>query len=301
MRLSQVRDFVAVVESGSIRAAARKLGVSQPAITKSVRSLESKLHVRLLQRTPQGIVLTPPGRAFFARTRVGYAELVKAEKEATQAGGEGTGSVAFGVGPTAGFLVIPEAIIRFREEFPKVTVRIAEGFAHLLVPLVRDGTLDFAIGARPDEKLDPAIAFRPLFRHDFVIVARKGHPLRNAQSLAELIKADWINFVFPDLRRGPLGRAFSTAGLPVPQHAIQCDSFHTAMGLLMRADVLVIVSRRMLAAPFARDVLHQITVAESLPSYTAGMFTRVDTPPTLVAASMEKAVTMVARKLNRSA
>ncbi len=56
----------------------------------------------------------------------------------------------------------------------------------------------------------------------------------------------------------------------------------------------------MLAAPFARDVLHEIVIAESLPSYTAGMFTRADTPFTLAAAAMARAITVVARKLSRS-
>ena len=77
MRLSQIRDFVTVVESGGIRAAARKLGVSQPAITRSVRGLEAELHTRLLQRTPTGVVLTEPGRAFLARARAAQAELRK--------------------------------------------------------------------------------------------------------------------------------------------------------------------------------------------------------------------------------
>ncbi len=81
MRLSQIRDFVAVVESGGIRAAARKLGVSQPAITRSVRSLEAELHAPLLRRTPTGVVPTTPGRALFARARAAQAELRKAEEE----------------------------------------------------------------------------------------------------------------------------------------------------------------------------------------------------------------------------
>ena len=72
------------------------------------------------------------------------------------------------------------------------------------------------------------------------------------------------------------------------------------MGLLMNADMLGIFSRRMLAAPFARDALHEIAVAESLPSYTAGMFTRADTPLTMAAAAMAKAIIAVARKLSRS-
>src|SRR5688572_2863874 len=98
MRLSQIRDFIAVVECGGIRAAARRLGVSQPTVTKRVRGLEAELHLQLLERNARGIVPTAPGRAFFARARAAHSELRKAEEEAAQAGGPGAGTVAFGVG-----------------------------------------------------------------------------------------------------------------------------------------------------------------------------------------------------------
>src|SRR3981081_3300518 len=104
MRLSQIRDFVAVVESGGIRAAARKLGVSQPAITRSVQGLEAELHARLLQRTPTGVVLPEPGRAFLARARAAQAELRKAEEEVDRLD-QRAGSVGLGVSPSSALLV----------------------------------------------------------------------------------------------------------------------------------------------------------------------------------------------------
>ena len=127
MRLTQIRDFVAVVECGGIRAAARKLGVSQPTITKSVRSLEAELRVQLLGRNARGIVPTASGRAFFSRARVAHSELRKAEEEAAEVGGSSAGAVAFGVGPTFAALVVPQAVALFRRQFPRARVRIVEG------------------------------------------------------------------------------------------------------------------------------------------------------------------------------
>ena len=82
MRLNQIRDFVEVAKSGSLRAAARAVRVSQPAITKSIRQLESELGVQLLQRNARGAATTPAGKAFLARARVVQAELRKAAKSA---------------------------------------------------------------------------------------------------------------------------------------------------------------------------------------------------------------------------
>jgi len=292
MRLSQIRDFVAVVESGGIRAAARKLGVSQPAITRSVRGLEAELHARLLQRTPTGVVLTQPGRTFLARARAAQAELRKAEEEVDPLG-QRAGSVAFGVSPTSATMV-PEAINRFRQQFPQTRVHIAEGLPQLLLPLVRDETLDFAICRRAVVKLDSALAFRPLFRNDFVVVARRGHPLQKADSLAQLTEANWVSLL-PAAAGGPLDRVFSQTGLSVPQQVIQCESYNTAIGLIAKTDMLGFLSRQALDESILRDFLEQIPVAESMPSFIVGMFTRADTPLTQVAGAMAKAITTTAR------
>jgi len=301
VRLTQIRDFLAVVEAGSIRAAARKLGVSQPTITKSVRGLETELHVQLLARGTRGIALTPSGRAFFARARVAQSELRKAEQEAAQFGGSSVGAVAFGMGPVSVALILPDAVARFRLQFPRASVRIVEGIAHTLLPSVRDEALDFAVGFLPATKLDPALRFRPLFRSELVVAARKGHPLRNARSLAQLAAADWLTTSVQVLPGGPLERSFASAGLPPPRPVIQCESYNAVVALLAKSDMLGFMQRRLLRQPFAHHFLQEIKVGEALPSVTAGIFTRADAPLTRVAAAMAKAVAVVARGLARSA
>lgn len=297
MRLKQIQDFVAVIEAGSIHAAARKIGVSQPAVTKSVRALESELHVQLVRRTNHGVVPTPAGRAFFARARVAHSELHKAREEMAQLVEGNQGAVAFGIGPTAGPLVVPAAITEFHRQYPGARVRILEGFPVMLLPLVRDETLDFAIGARPDGNLDHALAFRPLFRHDFVVVARKGHPMRNACSLADLQGANWLGLLPFSLPGGPLERVFASAGLPCPKMTVQCESYSIIAAVLVDTDMLGVISRRLLASPLAVGALQEIEVAERLASYTAGIFTRKDSSLTPAAAAMAKAVATAARRL----
>lgn len=298
MRLTQIRDFLAVVEAGTIRGAARKLGVSQPTITKSVRSLEAELHVQLLGRSTRGIALTPPGRAFAARARAAQSELRKAEEEASLL--RGAGSVAFGVGPVGAVLILPEAVALFRQQYPTVRIRIVEGLAKVLLPFVRDETLDFVMGLQ-ESKVDPAISFRPLYRSQLVVAVRKGHPLRNARSLAQLAGGDWLTTSTLGLPGGALERLFTSAGLSPPQPVIQCEAYNTVVALLAKTDMLGLMQRRLVAQPFARDFLQEVAIADPLPSVTAGMFMRADTPLTRVAAAMAKAVTMVARGLARSA
>jgi LysR family transcriptional regulator, regulator of abg operon len=300
LRLTQIRDFLAVVEAGTIRAAARKLGISQPTITKSIRGLEADLHVQLLRRSVSGIALTPSGQAFYARARVAQSELRKAEEEASLPGGPGAGSVAFGVGPVPAILILPDAVVRFRQQFPVARIRIIEGLATVLLPFVRDETLDFVMGLS-EAKLPPGIVFRALYRSELVVAVRKGHPLRNARSIAQLADGDWLSTGTLGMPGGPLERVFGSAGLPLPRQAMQCQAFNAIVALLAKTDMLGFMQRRLLAQPFARDFLEEIPVAEPLPSVTAGMYTRADTPLTRIAAAMVKAVVAVSRDLARAA
>ena len=300
MRLSQIRDFLAVVESGSIRAGARSLEVAQPTITKSIRGLEDELRAQLLQRTAHGVVLTAAGRAFFARARLVQSELRKAEEEVAQVAGEGEGSVALGMGPSSGMLLLAESVSRFREQFPRSRVRVVEALGHALWPLVRDQTLDLAVTIRPDPKREPALQFRPLFRMEFAVVARKGHPLRSARSLAQLVDADWLTLLPPPTSGAPLDLIFSAAGLPGPRAVIECDSHTSMVTLLAKTDMLGTISRRLLATPLVRDSLEVIAVGEPLPSLTVGIITRSDPPLTTAAAAMARAVAAVARRYVRS-
>src|SRR5258707_5422492 len=80
MKLHQIRDLLAVAEKGSLRAAARHLGLAQPSISRSIRELERELEVPLLERHARGTVLTPTGRRFAARASAAASELRRARE-----------------------------------------------------------------------------------------------------------------------------------------------------------------------------------------------------------------------------
>lgn len=296
MRLNQIRDFVAVVQSGSLRAAAQSVGVSQPAITKSIRQLEEELHVRLLQRNARGAAPTAAGRAFLARARAVQAELRKAADDLEAYRGGSRGSVAIGVAPAACMMIVPDAMLEFRRRYPGAAVRIVEGVNTALLPLVRDETLDFSIGGRVPKKLDGALRFKPLYRFPLVVVGRQGHPLRNAGSLRDLTQAQWLMF-YP-VGEGALEKAFKAAGLPLPPAIVHCESYASALALLAKTDTLGLLVPQMLAEPYGQRYLQRIDIREQIPAPLVGMYLR-DAPFTPAAAAMAQAVTAAARRLAR--
>ena len=295
MRLTQVRDFVAVVDAGSISAAARLLGVSQPGLTKSIGTLETELNVALLRRTSRGVSLTRFGRAFYARAHAAHSELEKARQEVLQLAGARTGQVAVGFGPLAAVLVLPAAVLRFQHQLPDVDVRLLEGFAHVLIPLVRDETLDMALGPRlPGYRKDASLHFRPIFHNEQIVVARKGHPLGKARSIEELSGAHWLSFE----PRPVVDQVLVALGLPGARKLTQCESLNVLVALLASSDLLAVASTRILSLPQSGKALQQIEIAERLAPMTTGLYTRADAPLTPPAIAMAKVLVDIGRALS---
>lgn len=299
MRMNQIRDFLAVMQAGSLRAAARSIGVSQPAITKSIQQLEAELSVQLLQRTGRGAVATAAGKAFLARARIVQAELRKAVEDLGPFKGAVEGSVAFGISPQAAVLVVPEAMQQFRRKHPHAGVRILEGVGTALLPSVRDATLDFAVAGNAPPSVEPGLRFRPLMRLPLVVAGRQGHPLSGAASLKELTEVQWLVY-YPAASGGAmLEKAFTAAGLSMPRAVVQCESCATALALLARTDMLGLVTPRIIESGLGQYRLQHIRVRETIPAPLLGIYHRSDGPFTAAAAAFVQALGSSARRLAR--
>jgi LysR family transcriptional regulator of abg operon len=294
MRLSQLDYFVATVEAGSIRAAARVLGVSHPAMTKSLRLLEDDVGVSLLRRSTRGVVCTPAGQALLARARVIRSEVRKAEGELAQWSAPNGGTVGAGLSPVAATLA-PDAIARFLDAHPLVRLRVIEGTPSLLVPLVRDETLDFAIVVKMPITQGPGLNFRNLFSDRMAIACRRGHPLRKAQSLGELAGGRWLGLNAPGAG-GWLEKTFQALGQAFPARYVQCESFQFAFELMARTDAVMAVAASVLAGPLNRGRLVEIPLSQPLPPFEVGLCTRAEGGLTPLAAKLARAVAASARR-----
>lgn len=293
MQLGQIRAFLAVRDAGSLRSAARRIGISQPAISKALASLEADLQAELFIRTSRGIRLTEAGRLFGARAAVVLSELGRVREELSELRGGTEGSASFGVGASA-IVLTPAAIARFRAERPHARIRIREGTREVLLPLVRDGTLDFAIAERGPAPVEGGLVFRMLRQSEFVIAARRGHPLARATSLAQLTSAQWL-VVYRLGAGGLLEQTFAAAGLPTPDVRVHCESHASTLALVANSDLLAMIPVQDVDAAAAAGLVQRVRIRERLRPVRVGAFLRADTPLSPAAARMLNALTMVAR------
>lgn len=297
MRITQLRDLLAVADAGSVRGAARALNVSQPALTRSIHQLETELNARLLDRSGRGVVPTSSGKALIARARMIQSELVRAREEQAQLAGESAGSIAFGVAPQAAIHIVPPALAQFRREHPNTHVRIVDGLAHALLPQLREGSLDFVIGSRPQGRPDSRFKFLPLFTNQIVVGARRGHPLRKARSLRELVESQWVIYTPPGWTGAMIPDIFVKNGLEPPRSVVRSDSYVAFLTLLAGTDMVAPMSRMLFQQRLARSFFEPFDLKERLPEFSIGLFQRADSPPTPVVATMVAAVKAAARRL----
>ena len=146
MDLRLLRYFVAVAEENNFGAAARRLNVTQPPVTRSIQALEHELRVQLLVRTAKGATLTQAGRVFLDEAREILARAQRAaERSRAAARGEiGQLSVASFGSPIQ--QVVPSLLRRFRERVPHVEITLITLPKSRQVLALRAGTVDIGFG-----------------------------------------------------------------------------------------------------------------------------------------------------------
>ena len=126
MKLHHVRNVVAIVERGSLRAAAKHLGLAQPAMSRSIRELEQELGVVLLERSKFGMTLTPVGEVFVRRARTMQAEFQRTLDEIEHFKGSQLGTITVAFSGAGLLALLPLISGPFRRKFPNVRIKVVE-------------------------------------------------------------------------------------------------------------------------------------------------------------------------------
>jgi DNA-binding transcriptional LysR family regulator len=219
MKLHQLRALAAVADAGSIQEASRVLHVTQPALSKAIKELETSVGATLFVRSSKGIRLTPMGQRLVGHARLISENVRRARDDLEDMKGTVVSEISFGVTPvTALMRPVASVLDTFRREFPAARLRIQELRPAQLLEQVREGMMDFALTSQllpADRGLDCT----PVCRVPSVIGARKGHPLlgsrlarASAGRLAHAGSAQRFPFSLSDAFRGRRARAAAARG-----------------------------------------------------------------------------------------
>ena len=287
MKLSNIRDILAVAETGSLRAASRKLGITQPTITRSIRDIEDELGMLLFTRHAYGAVLTETGHRFVQRATAIQSEVRHIYEELGQLKGEQSGQVAVAISAAAGLAVMPLVINKFQKLYPRALLKFSESLFRPVEAAILSGEVDFFVGPVYDDLSSTALVVEKIFDNRRVVIARKGHPLATAKSLEDLRDTRWVRPTFSDRRdEADFDAMFERAGLPLPEVALHSRSMMLTLVTIANSDLLTIVPVQWLESSFTSEQIDGLLPDVRLQAAPVCMVRRGDLPLTPLAQSL---------------
>ncbi|WP_046115397.1 LysR family transcriptional regulator [Aquincola tertiaricarbonis] len=184
MDIKQVEYFIQVAQLGSFSRAAEALGMTQPALSRQVRSLEVELRETLLLRNGRGVALTEPGRRLLERGREIVRLVQTTEQELGAMRGEPEGQIVVGLPPSLARHLTVALIERFQAEMPKARVAIVEGFSSHITEWLGSGRVDLGLVYNPEPM--PNLEQQPILREELCLVGPPSTSLRAAITLADV-------------------------------------------------------------------------------------------------------------------
>lgn len=183
MEIRQLRAFIAIAEAKTFTAGAKRVNVTQAAISMQIRQLEDELGLQLFTRTPRRVILTQAGEYLLERARTILREHDTALAEIAELGGVEHGRLRIG-SASAEFasIQLPHILIALKKDFPNAEIGIRAGTSAALVDKILHGEIDIAFVSLPVE--NSSITTDLLFSDQIVAIAHPKHPLANKRTIS---------------------------------------------------------------------------------------------------------------------
>ncbi|MFL1463524.1 LysR family transcriptional regulator [Roseococcus sp. DSY-14] len=260
---------------GSLLKAAGVLGVTQPALSRSLRELEGVVGAPLFDRHPRGVRPTPAGVAVIRLARRILAELRRAEEELDAPGG----ALRVGVLPVAAVGVLPGALSRLRDAQPALRVTLREGRTEELLPLLLAREVDAVVGRLYAPAAPDGLLRLPLWEEPVRLLLRAGHPLARGRLTAARIARHPLALPTPTQRLGQEVAALAERlGLPAGA-ALRASSTGLIRELLLEGDTVSIMPASLMAGDLLRGALRALALPLEAPPRPAGVILPAGPPP----------------------
>jgi len=244
--IAELRAFCAAADLGSLGRAARLIGVSQPALSKRLRTLEAVAGARLLERSPRGVTLTPAGTRLYVEARKLLAQAE--EVESLMAGLRGEEQpVRLATSHTIAEYVLPGPLVEFEQKRERhLSVELVIANSLVVHELVREGRAEFGIAAVDAAMSSDGVLRQLPFCDDAVVVAVPGdHPWAALDliPLDELVRTPMVMRDPSANTRRTIEAALEARGLSLAPPLAEVGSTSAAKATAISEGVPVLLSR----------------------------------------------------------
>lgn len=269
-KLRHIRLFLQIADSGSITAAARVAGLSQPAMSKSLSDLETLVGGALFHRLGRRLALTEEGQRFARHARDALASLdaaarVMMAEEAT--------TLSLGLLPTVSARFFPQVVSRFLEGRPTVTLAIETGSHPVLLRKLRERHVDLMIGRMAAAPEMEGLEFEFLYDEPIIAVVRAGNPFARLP-LADLLRRVPVALPTRDsIIRRKVDDFLAALGLGDLRVAVETSTLALGRGLLLASDAVWFISAGVVEEDVETGQLVTVPLGASYLSGAIGMTT----------------------------
>lgn len=297
MDIRNLRSILAVMETGSLTAAAMRLGISQPALTKSIQRLEAQLGAPLFTREPKGMRATIYGeslREFARSTCVGMEETIK-EIESLKKGS--SGYVTIGGPPLIAQHLFPEIIVRTTRAYPNLRIRIIEQIDDLFSSLL-DGKFDLLAATMTSEARQTGLNSMWMLDDHLVVVARPQHPVTKIKSprAKDLTEFNWVFSGTGNLHRKRLERFFESENVPLPRAVAETSAPELIRSIVVQTDCIALMAKMGAQADLDAGILEHVEIDSPFMLRSIAMLWRSTHPLSPAANRVMDVVRMVCRE-----
>ena len=243
--------------------AAQQMNLSQPALSKMLKEIESLLGFTVFERLPRSMQPTPLGEQVlrYAHLALNDARTFVEQINNLSAGGHGHLKIGGIFAATA--VVLPEAIVAIKQRWPLLAIEVVEQTSDHLMEMLEERNLDLAIGRFTEQSQQQRYDFQPLAPEPFCLVVNSRHPLCDAGPLplAELTDWPWMFYPKGTPIRGRMEEVFARAQVALPRNTIETISMQTFLKVLQGGPMIGMLPDAMV-----------------IPHLESGLLKRLDTP-----------------------
>lgn len=263
MLLSQVQGFVEVARRQKLGRAAGDLFITQPALTARIQRLEQELGVPLFVRTPTGMRLTDPGRAFLPYAVRALDVLAEGRRLVDELGQGGAGQLALGAAPAISTYVLPAVLKRFADSHPNVRLIVRTGHSEEILEMVLREEVEVGLTRALRH---PQIRSEPLYEETLVLVADPADPIagRGAISIAEIAGAQLILFDRTSSYHGLTSAFLREAGV-TPRGVMELDNIDATKKMVQQGLGVAFLPHTAVAEELAAGSLRALRIMDAEP------------------------------------
>ncbi len=241
INLNQFNHLVALADECHFARAAERVHLSQPAFSRSIQTAERHVGLRLFERQPGAVRLTPAGEFVIEKARRLLFDARCLVRDIDLYRDSGLGDIAFGLGPFPAATVLRELVEQLRKEHPNVGLRVEiNNWQHLLESLKRED-IEFFLAATAEIAKSPLLDIKPMMRQRVSLYVRQKHPLKGeTPTLSEVFKHGLAATKLTPALRTLLAKLLNIDSQTQLPLALQCDDIDVLHHTALTTDTVIV-------------------------------------------------------------